>query len=72
MLGYTNWKDIRNDIILGYVLCKLALLGYIGYDWVQFHLGHGSSVLGWLWKHNGTENIIWDLVMRFYMLGIAR
>lgn len=66
MLGYHDWRDVRNDVILLYVLSKVALIGYVFYDWFFFP-SHGSRVLGMLWKYFTPESAIYQWVSRIYM-----
>lgn len=62
MLGYNDWRDVRNDLILLAVLSKLVLVGYLVFDWVRFGLyGYsyviGSAVTRFGWDSPVTETV---------------
>lgn len=69
MLGYDDWRDVRNDIFLLTCLAKLASLVYLAYDWYVFHNGGGSRVLGFIWTHWGWDSWVYSFVESIWMAG---
>ena len=69
MLGYEDWRDVRNDIILLWVLAKLALLGYLVFDWIRYSLYGFSYVIGYVVSHFGWDSPITEFVRWVWRLG---
>ena len=69
MLGYHDWRDVRNDLVLFYVLGKIAGFCWMVHDWWVFHNGGGSRVLGWVVVHFGWDSKAYEWARWLWMLG---
>jgi hypothetical protein len=74
MFGYDGWDDVRNDMVLIAALAAATAVGYIAVDVWAFHGGHGSRVLGWVWRSCGPESSAFHWAKAFYVwcAGLAR
>ena len=70
MLGYHDWRDVRNDVLLFIVLGKLVSAGYLAYDWWVFHNHGPSRVIGYVVVHFGWDSPITEWVR--YLWGLGR
>lgn len=68
MLGYCDWRDVRNDLLLFAGFALIGLFGYVLHDWAMFPT-EGSRVLGWVWMAFGPESDAFMWVRRVYMWG---
>lgn len=69
MLGYNDWRDVRNDLILFYVLGKIVFTGYLAYDWWVFTNGGASRVLGFVAINFGWDSKAYEWVKWLWMVG---
>ncbi len=69
MMGYHDWRDVRNDLLLVFCIGKLVSLGYIAHDWWVFHNHGASRVLGWIVVHFGWDSKAYEWAKYLWMLG---
>jgi len=68
---YQDWRDVRNDVILLYVLFKACLVGYVAYDWAMYPV-QGSHVLYVLLTKLGPDSPLYVWAVRFWNHGLWR
>lgn len=70
MLGYNEWRDVRNDLFLLTCVLKLGSLAYLAYDWYRYHLYGFSYVIGYVVSHFGWDSPITTWVRHLW--GLSR